>query len=147
MLRDFQRLLNDRGLVTAPKMAQLIWKEGIRPDLIVTSPARRAIDTARFFGLQNGIMDDHFVPEPAIYEASPMDIMRVISKLPDEATTVFLFGHNPTFTEVANQFTENYFDNIPTCGIVQLESSAETWRSLYENNTIVKKYWFPKEVL
>ena len=54
MLRDFQRLLNNRGLETAPKMAQLIWKEGIRPDLIVTSPARRAIDTARFFGLQNG---------------------------------------------------------------------------------------------
>jgi len=146
-LKDFQRALNDRGLSAAPQMAQILYQAGVRPDLIVTSPARRAIDTARFFGIQFGIIDDHFVPVNEIYEATPMDIMRVISQLPNEARTVFLFGHNPTFTEVANRFTTNIIDNIPTCGIVQLDSTAATWDALYERNTVVVNSWFPKLVL
>jgi phosphohistidine phosphatase len=147
-LRDFERPLNGRGQDIGPKMAHLLWKQGVKPDLIVTSPARRAIDTARFFGIQFGLLGDHFVPEPRIYEAAPIEILRIISQLPNEHHAVFLFGHNPTFTEVANIFAgEDPFANIPTCGIVRLDSTAAAWNEVYEGNTKVGEYWFPKEVL
>ena len=145
-LRDFNRPLNERGFREAPMMAQLLADQGIRPDLLVSSPAKRAITTALFFAEKFGIEENQVLREPDIYEAAPTDILRIISNLPDSAAVVCLFGHNPTFTEVANLFAENYIDNIPTCGIVQIESEAEHWNTLYEGNSRVKARFFPKEV-
>ncbi len=146
-LRDFNRPLNERGLHDAPLMAQMLVKRGIRPDLIVSSPAKRALGTAVFFARAFGMEETGIVQEEDIYEATPTDILRIISRLPDDARTVMLFGHNPTFTEVANRFSADFVDNIPTCGIVQIESDAESWKSLYEENASVRACFFPKEVL
>jgi len=146
-LRDFNRPLNDRGQRDAPLMATLIAKMDIKPDLLVSSPARRAITTAQFFADALGIADDEVVRNQDIYEAYPQEILRLISELPELAETVFLFGHNPTFTEVANRFTDDFIENIPTCGVVRIESPAESWRSFYEGNARVTAKYFPKEVL
>jgi phosphohistidine phosphatase len=146
-LRDFQRPLNERGLHDAPRMAKMLAERGAKPDLIVTSTAKRARTTALFFAAQFGIAEADLVEVESIYEASPQHILRLISELPDTATTVLMFGHNPTFTEVANCFTDDWIANVPTCGIVRIESDADTWRSTYEANTRVTACFFPKEVL
>lgn len=145
-LRDFNRPLNERGLREAPLMAQLLASRGIHPDLLVSSPAKRALTTALFFAEQFGIADEQVLREQDIYEAAPADILQIISQLPDSAGMVCLFGHNPTFTDVANRFSDNFIDNVPTCGIVQIESEAETWKTMYEGNSRVKAHFFPKEM-
>lgn len=146
-LRDFNRPLNERGLHDAPQMAKLLVKQGVQPDLLISSPAKRAITTALFFAQAFGIADDAVVREQDIYEADIRDLLRIISALPDSAHTVLLFGHNNTLTHVANLFTEDFIENVPTCGIVRIESSAATWQEFYEGNSIVKTCFFPKEVL
>lgn len=128
-------------------MAQLLASQGVVPDLLVSSPAKRALTTALFFAEQFSIPDNQVVREQDIYEADPIDILRIISQLPDAATTVCLFGHNPTFTDVANRFTENFIDNIPTCGIVRIESDVDQWNAVYEGNSRVTARFFPKELL
>lgn len=145
-LRDFNRPLNDRGLREAPMMAQLLADQGVRPDLLVSSPAKRALSTALFFAEKFGIPDDQVLREQDIYEADPTDILRIIGHLPDRAGVVCLFGHNPTFTEVANRFTENFIENIPTCGIVQINSDVDQWNAVYEANSRVTARFFPKEL-
>jgi phosphohistidine phosphatase len=82
-----------------------------------------------------------------IYESQPRDLMRIVSALPADAERVLLFGHNPTLTEFANRFTQQAIDNIPTCGIVRIDSDAPDWASFYEGNASVKACWFPKLVL
>ncbi len=146
-LRDFNRPLNERGQRDAPLMAALIAKMGIKPDLIVSSPARRAITTAQYFADVLGIADEDIVRNQDIYEAYPQEILRLISELPESAETVFMFGHNPTFTDVANRFSDDFIENIPTCGIVRIESPADSWRSFYEGNARVNAQYFPKAVL
>jgi phosphohistidine phosphatase len=146
-LRDFNRPLNERGQRDAPLMAALMVKMGIKPDLIVSSPARRAITTAQFFADAMGIADEDIVRNQDIYEAYPQEILRLISELPESAETVFMFGHNPTFTDVANRFSDDFIENIPTCGIVRIESPADSWRSFYEGNARVNAQYFPKAVL
>ncbi len=145
-LRDFNRPLNERGLRDAPKMAKLLVNQGIKPDLVVSSPAKRALTTALFFAEAFDIDEEAVVRKQEIYEADPMDILQIISDLPNTAQTVLLFGHNPTFTDVANRFSENFIDNVPTCGIVQIESEADSWKSFYEGNAAVKAIFVPKEV-
>lgn len=144
-LRDFERPLNERGMTIAPKMAALM--QARRPDLLVSSPARRAIDTARYFAAACQIPEDEIVQVRELYEASPTEIMRIISALPDTAQTVFMFGHNPSFTEVSHLLTDDFITNIPTCGIVQIVSDAPDWRSMYEGNSRIQEKWFPKLVL
>jgi len=146
-LRDFSRPLNERGLHEAPQMAKLLVKQGIQPDFLISSPAKRAITTALFFADAFGITEDAVVREPSIYEADVRDILRIVGELPDSAHTVLLFGHNNTLTDVANLFTEDFIENVPTCGVVRIESSAASWREFYEGNSEVKTCFFPKEVL
>ncbi|MFN0212685.1 MAG: SixA phosphatase family protein [Saprospiraceae bacterium] len=147
-LRDHDRPLNERGMHDAPKMAQLLVQQGVTPDYLVSSPAKRALTTALFFAEAFKIDATEVVREPNIYEAFPQEILRIISALPDSSNTVLLFGHNPTFTEVANHFVEDdYIENVPTCGIVKITSTAESWRDFYEGNAKVAACYFPKEVL
>jgi len=146
-LRDFNRPLNSRGVHDAPKMANFLAKQSVEPDLLLSSPAKRALTTALFFAGAFGIGDEAVIQEQGIYEAAPADILQIIHRLPDSARTVLLFGHNPTLTDVANRFSEDFIDNIPTCGIVQIESEADSWKAFDEGNAAVKKRFFPKEVL
>lgn len=146
-LRDFDRPLNERGLRDAPLMAALLAARGAKPDLIMSSPAKRALTTARYFADAFGMPDEQIVRNPDIYEATPQQILRIISRLPDESKTVCLFGHNPTFTDVANRYTDDYIDNLPTCGVVQIVSNADSWASMYEGNADVTNCFFPKLVL
>jgi phosphohistidine phosphatase len=147
-LRDFDRPLNERGQQDGPKMAQLLVKEGVKPDLLVSSPAKRALTTALFFADAFQIDSDNVRRESRIYEAHPTEILRLIAELPAESTTVFLFGHNPTFTEVANLFAnDHYIENVPTCGVVKITTTAADWSGMYEGNSRIAACYFPKEVL
>jgi phosphohistidine phosphatase len=146
-LRDFQRPLNERGLQDAPRMGKMLAALDIQPDLLVSSPAKRASTTAQFFAVAFGIGADQIVQNESIYEAAPRTILHVISNLPDTAQTVLLFGHNPAFTEVANFFTHDFIENVPTCGVVRIETTAESWSRMYEGNAKVVACYFPKDVL
>ncbi len=146
-LRDFDRPLNERGHRDAPQMAHFLKKNGFQPDLIVSSPAKRALTTARYFAEVFGIPEGSIVQEASIYEASTHDIIDIIHRLPDDIKVAFLFGHNPTFTDVANHFSEEYINNIPTCGIARLESKAVRWIDVAPANTRLTHCYFPKDVL
>jgi len=129
-------------------MAQLLVSQGVVPDLLVSSPAKRALTTALFFAEAFKVEPGAIQRDPNIYEAFPQEILRIISDLPDAATTILLFGHNPTFTEVANRFSEDdLIENVPTCGVVKISSSADSWKAFYEGNSKVAACYFPKEVL
>lgn len=148
-LRDHDRPLNDRGLRDAPRMAQLLVEhQGAKPDLMVSSTAKRALSTAIYFAEAFGLDVTEIQREPRIYEAYPEDIVRLLSEMPDSAKTVMFFGHNPTFTSFANLFAgDDLIENVPTCGVVKIVSSAPDWKSFYEGNASLTACFFPKEVL
>lgn len=146
-LRDFDRPLNERGQHDAPRMGKLLARDGVKPDLIISSPAKRAISTAICFAEALGVEEKSIKREMDIYEAWPQELQRIISQLPDDARIVLLFGHNNTLTEVANIFTDDLIENVPTCGVVRIESDAETWNKFYEGNSRVTACFFPKDVL
>jgi phosphohistidine phosphatase len=68
----------------------------------------------------------------------------VVHNLPDNLHTVFLFGHNPTFTYYANRFTEKTIDNVPTCGVVKIEADISQWSDFKSDLARVSGFWYPK---
>lgn len=145
MLTDRQRPLNERGLRDAPTMAAMLAKQGVVPDGLVSSPAVRAHTTAGFFADALGISRDDIELNPMIYESNQATILQIISTWPDHWNTVCIFGHNPTFTDVANLFPGQAIDNIPTSGIVRLDSTASTWHTFSRQNTRIGAFLYPKQ--
>ena len=146
-LRDIERPLNERGLNDAPIMAKLMRSKGVRPDLLVSSPAIRALTTAAYFKNELGVEGEDLWVRDEIYEAMSSTIVDLIHLLPEDCGTAMLFGHNPTFTNVAGMFTKDYIDNIPTCGVVCVRSEAATWPEVSSENSQVVEMFFPKEYL
>lgn len=152
---DHDRSLNERGQRDAPRMGQLL--RGVlcatTPDQkmpsvqLVSSSAVRAYTTAQFFINALSIDSECLTKESAIYEASEDDIMEVIKSLDKTQDIAILFGHNPTFTFLANRFIKDKFlqiDNMPTCSIVRIVSTATSWEVFSPKNSELKGFWYPK---
>ncbi len=146
-LRDIERPLNERGLRDAPLMAKLLQGKGVKPDAIISSPAVRALTTASFFKIELGLEGQDLLIRDEIYEAFPMLILKLIQLLPEDFKTVLIFGHNPTFTGVANMFSKSYISNIPTCGVVEIKAKVDHWPDFNEKNAEVTEYYYPKQFL
>ncbi|MFZ4427541.1 MAG: SixA phosphatase family protein [Saprospiraceae bacterium] len=143
-LRDIDRPLNKRGKHDAPAMAKLLKEQGIVPDRIISSPAKRALSTAEVFAAEMGI-EDIFV-EPLIYESMPDDLLKVVQHLSDSLEVVFVFGHNPTLYHLASIFSDTDLDNIPTCGIFEVQAAVQSWADFSSRTGRMIRHFFPKQL-
>ncbi len=133
-LPDKKRPLNKRGERDAPVMGQRILNHGIRPSLIVSSPATRAWTTAKTVALEIGYPREFLQKDDRLYLASVGDILDVIVAQDNGFQNLMLFGHNPGFTEFANYLVPGLTNNLPTAGVVCVEIDSDDW-SLYEQPT------------
>src|ERR1700754_58855 len=95
---DIDRPLNDRGKRDAPAMAQRLIKAGVAIDRFVSSPARRARQTAELFTQTFGKKGKEILFIPELYHASLETFKDVVSGLDDKDDSVALFSHNPGIT-------------------------------------------------
>ena len=141
-LRDIDRPLNDRGKRDAPKMARYLKDLKVQPDLIISSPAKRARKTASIFREVLGNPPMELVN--GIYEANTADIFRIVQEIEENYSLVFVFGHNPAFTSVANQFTNELIMNVPTCGITKIECEINSWKNFSRDRGKLTAFYYPK---
>jgi phosphohistidine phosphatase len=143
-LTDFDRPLNERGLRDAPFMGEQLRNRQIFPDLIVSSPAVRAYTTAQIIATKLNYPIQNIQQESNIYEATPETVLNILRQLPDDKNIVFIFGHNPTFTMIANHFSDETIENVPTCGIVAVNFEMASWKALNQPNSRFSFFDFPK---
>jgi phosphohistidine phosphatase len=139
IVNDMERPLNERGRRDAPAMAQRILGSGVRIDLFVSSPAKRAKTTAEYFIREFGRKADEILFIPELYHAPPQTFRDVIAGLDDRYASVALFSHNPGITAFVNSLTSVRVDNMPTCGVFAVTSAAPGWA---EFATAGKEFWF-----
>ena len=145
-LSDFDRPLNGRGKRDAPRMGRYLAERSIHADLIVSSPANRAITTANAIQEYQRSPKPRIVEERSLYHASAATILRVVQAQPDDVNSLMIFGHNPGFTDCANQLSDSYIENVPTCGVVGIEFDVNSW-SVVEFGTGHQLYFhFPKGI-
>jgi len=127
-LSDFDRPLNERGLHAAQFMGSIIVKEGLEPELIISSPAERARTTAELV-VQGGdlVADINF--EDRIYEASPHALLQIASALDDDLETVLLVGHNPGIEDFVKLLTGVY-EPMPTAALAVIELEIDYWEDI-----------------
>ena len=133
-LRDRDRPLNGRGKRDAPEMGRRIHEYGIRPSLIVSSPAKRAWTTAKAVADAINYPREFLQKEDALYLASLDTILDVVMAQDNGFNNMMLFGHNPGFTDMANFLVPGLTNNLQTAGVVSVEIDQDDW-NLYERPT------------
>ncbi|SDD52945.1 SixA phosphatase family protein [Pedobacter soli] len=141
-LKDFDRPLNKRGKENAPEMAERLVNKGFKPDLLVSSPAKRAKSTAKYFAEAYGFEQIQY--ETSIYEANTTALLKVVNDLDDSADKVLMFGHNPGFTDFANELSNADIYNIPTAGMVLISFPFDSWQLVSRGTGDLVFFDYPK---
>jgi len=126
-LEDRERPLNKRGERDAPEMGARLARRKDRPDLIVSSPAVRALATARIIARKLDYARKDIVLIERLYGAGLDELLDVIRKADESVATLLLFGHNPGLTQLANHLGPREIPNLPTCGVLHLRFDADIW--------------------
>lgn len=145
-LDDFYRPLNDRGVKNAFAMADALRERNFYPDLILTSPAVRAINTAIIIGRKLDFPQQRIESNDRIYEAGVEDLFKVIANVDDRIGHLMLFGHNPSLTNLINRLQSRPLDNLPTCGMYSISLPIGSWAEVRNGKGEVLFSLFPKHL-
>jgi phosphohistidine phosphatase len=145
-LSDFERPLSQRGRRDLPRVAFHALKQLGPPDQLISSPATRALATARAFAGAQGLSDAAITLQPRIYEASGAMLLSLVRALGDEHVHVMIFGHNPGLSELAHRLADCPFDDLQPAALVQIALDIEHWREAAGESGTVRHYATPHEL-
>lgn len=143
-LRDFERPLKKRGINDAHTMAAHLKEKSIEPDLFISSPAKRALETANIFAETLGFPEDQVQENISIYGASTEELMTVIWGLDDQYQSVMIFGHDPTLTNIATYLTKKPFEKVPTSAVVAIDFEVDAWSKINKTEGNLRFFIYPK---
>lgn len=142
-LDDFERPLNNRGKSDATLMGVKLHDKKVVPDTILSSPAVRAKTTAEIIAKKIGF-EKEIVYKKDIYEASATTLHKILTKIADKKSIVFLLGHNPSLNELAENYI-HFNENIPTCAVVEIEFDCNSWADISAENARLVSFDYPKK--
>ena len=141
---DFERCLNERGLMDAPRIGKLMSRQNFIPELIISSPATRAKLTAEIVkDAANFQIEIHF--DRRIYEATSENLFEVISGVPHEIEGLLLVGHNPGLETLVGSLTGE-FHSMPTAALAVIDIATEEWKEINSTVGKLRKLFVPKEI-
>ena len=128
---DFSRSLRGKGRKEARAMAKWYARSGRRVDVMVSSPADRAIQTARIFAKQLGYPAKKIVQKKKLYDLlEPPDFLELTKTLDDKYESVMVFGHDPSFSGFAQSLVKGFEEGLPKCSVFEVSVRRKAWRTL-----------------
>jgi len=142
-IADVDRPLKVKGIKVAYEMARNIKLNSNLPELILCSPANRAVHTAMIFARVLELPTRFVQIDEGLYESSVNYCLEKIRETDDSVSVLMVFGHNPDFTDLVNQFLKESLSSLPTTGTVKLEFSADGWKQIDISTLIKHSFIFP----
>jgi phosphohistidine phosphatase len=136
--RDFDRQLNERGRADAPRMGRKIRGLGLEYDLVLSSPAARAAQSAELAGLSPRY-------DERIYDASAGELLDIVKAVDDSVGRLLLVGHNPGFERLASRLHGQDLE-MPTGSLVEIALPVESWREAGGSSGRMVRFLKPKEL-
>ena len=150
-LADEERPLSPRGRKAAKKVAGYLANEGVRPDLVLCSPARRTQQTLDLLGdaLGTGVATR---VEPALYGADEESLLAVVRGLPADADSALLIGHNPGLERFALSLAragtelDRLREKMPTAALARVDLEVEGWSDTAPGTGVLAGYVIPADL-
>ena len=138
--KDEDRKLLKEGIKDAKLISKILFKKDIPVDIMISSPAKRALETAHILAERFEYPIKKIMIENFLYEDfEPAKFLAFIKTMDDQYNTIMIFGHNPTFNSICNHLYKKFNENIPKCGVVGIGLNIKSWKN---TNTISKKLLF-----
>ncbi|MGE4290519.1 MAG: histidine phosphatase family protein [Salinivirgaceae bacterium] len=139
---DFERKLSNQGIARAVKQAEVIKKSGFVPDVLISSSAARAMQTATLFAGVLAIASTE--KEDFLYEEyTTAEFLTFLNKLPDNNQTVMVVGHNPTLSTVAHRLAPTFSMVLEPAAVVVLAFEEDAWSRVECGAGILVKVFNP----
>jgi phosphohistidine phosphatase len=147
-ISDFERSLTLRGKVVSRLMARKLVAKEKYLGIILSSPAFRALETALIFAGEYGINADNVIINSDLYyKMSLQNLPAILSGINEDTEVVTLFGHNPSFTQVANNLSKEGCDFIPKCGVVCISFNITRWSEIGRKIGKMEYFLKPENIL
>jgi len=144
-IKDIDRSLTGKGITQAYLMAEKLANQVADLNLIICSPAIRALHTATIFARKMNISLSKIILEKSIYTSEFGNTIDLIKHTPDDLDSLMIFGHNPSLSETVNHFSLDFIDFLPTCGVIKLKFNTDKWTDCGRNNSELEFCYYPQE--
>ncbi len=143
-LEDHKRPLNQRGIKDANLIAHKLKTIIKSIDIVKSSHAERAKQTAKIVLEHLDFPDEILTLEPNLYDFSGQQVIEVIKNTDSTVDTLMIFGHNHAFTSIVNRYGSTMIVNLPTAGVVVIQFDVLKWEDINVGKTLLTI--FPKEL-
>ena len=143
-LADRDRPLNKRGRRSAPEMGKRLAVKGHLPELIISSPAKRAFSTAKKIAKELAFDKSEIIADESLYFSGTRSMENLLEGLDDRYQRVMIVGHNPAMTSLLNVLSDSSVDNMPTCAIAVIDFDMASWSGMSMTTGTLQDYDFPK---
>ena len=146
-LPDHERPLNKRGKRAAKAIGKALKARGVRPDLILSSSALRADETAKRVAKKLNPPPPIFSEED-LYEADEKQILSTLFVRGEEADSLLLIGHNPVLSDLAVSLSGiGRLEWLPTGAVVGLYwPEASSWEEIVNQKGEITLELYPREL-
>ena len=143
---DLDRPLIEKGLIKTQKTIAFLLKNEVSIDLILSSHAKRALETAKLYANALKYPIQNIEVNTSIYFSGPENLFSVIYAVPETIRSLMIVGHNPTMTQFANCFVDKLIEYMPTSAIVAIEFKTNKWTDIELANRKTKFIVFPQKL-
>jgi len=146
-LSDFERQLKQRGFKDASLVAGELKRKNFNPEVLIASPAKRAIQTARIYAEVFGLQFEEIKQEMFMYDGdTTARMLDFISDLAGNANTVMVVGHNPDMVSLSMLLTQEKFYHFPTSATSVITFDINNWKDMNVGEGQLEFFTYPKEL-
>jgi len=146
VLRDAERPLLKKGQQRTQLIADFISEHQLNPELIISSPAVRAYETAKIIANSLGYPTEAIQKNNDLYFVDKEKYSEAVYVASDEINTLMIVGHNPMITEFCNMFLADRIDHLSTSGLCVIKLDTNTWTELHSCKSAFLHFVSPKKL-
>ncbi|MBS0000209.1 MAG: histidine phosphatase family protein [Cyclobacteriaceae bacterium] len=145
--KDIDRELTESGYQQASRIGRYLYLKELIPEKLLTSHARRALDTAQLIADQLRLDPYQVIENEELYEASVRTLLNQIHGLDESLKSVIIIGHNPAITHICEHLSKNEMGNLPAGSMVHLSFANINWEELDKGTGVVEEIKFPDQIV
>ncbi len=139
---DISRELSEPGIRSCTTVARNLWNRGLVPQLILTSPSRRAKQSGEIMASELTVSSG-IQTFDKIYNGSVQELLDIIYQLDDRFTSVMLVGHNPILSNFVSAMLDDEIKHLPKSGLVCIEFAVQSWQEIEKGSGTLEFFIVP----
>ena len=143
---DFSRELADRGLRDASLVGSYFKQQGFSVDMIISSPAARALATAELMAQQMEYKLQAIHTNEELYMASVRTFLQVVNQLKDEWNSVLITSHDPAVTYLGEYLSDAEVGHMTTGSVMAISFETDSWAEVSENSGSLESFITPRKI-